>query len=485
MKDIQETGITKNFVSFIKKINYEDIPKKVIENAKLLIMDSFANQIAASTFPIGSMIRNYLKNFDCNEQATVIGYNKKTSCELAAWANATLAHGLDIDGGDKKGIHAHPSCKSLPVSLAVGEYLNASGRDMLTAFILSEEIQIKIGAIVQPSHFKRGFHGTGTFGTFGSCAAAGKLFGLNQEELTYAFGIAGSLVSALAINMGTMTKSLHAGNAAQQGVKAVLLAKEGWKSTDRIIEGRAGFCQSMSDEYFSEAGSASVSKKMYISTLQLGDPWEIDNPGIYFKAYPSCGYMQPGIELAIKMACEHNIDIDNIEEVQLGVDATCVDFAELAGGSEIANDGYQARYNLAAGIAVGLSRGKADIDDFSDEIFKDIKMKELMEKIKFFIAPEIVKNGYTNKGRIIKVNMKDGSEYIGKTELNNDGSMDKTTGERSPSFKMPEDKVKEKFQNLSGRLLSSKESQILYELVNNLENLDNVKEITKIFARDN
>lgn len=480
MKDKKDNEVTKKFVQFIKKIKYEDIPLQVIEKAKLIILDSFANQIAAATFPIGTMIRNYLLNFEGKEQSTVVGFNKKMPCEIAAWANATLAHGLDIDGGDIRGVHAHPSCKSLPVSLAVGEYIKANGKDLLTAFILSEEIQIKIGSIVQPSHFKRGFHGTGTFGVFGSCAAAGKLLNLTEDELVYAFGIAGSLVNALAVNMGTMTKSLHAGNAAQQGIKAVLLAKGGWKSTEQIIEARSGFCQAMSDEYFSEAGRASISKKMFISTLKLGDPWEIENPGIYFKAYPSCGYMQPGIELVIKMAKENDINIDQIEEVQLGVDAMCVDFAELAGGSQIANDGYQARYNLAAGIAVGLSRRSAYIDDFIDEVFRDPGMVKLMKKIRFYIEPEIVKNGYTNKGRIIRIKMKDGSKYVGKTEL----EKNKVIDERSPSFEMPKERIKEKYWSLSGRLLSSKKSEMLYEFVNDLENIDNLIAITEILSNE-
>jgi len=478
MKDKKDNKVTKKFVQFIKKIKYEDIPLQVIEKAKLIILDSFANQIAAATFPIGTMIRNYLQNFMGKEQSTVVGFNKKVPCELAAWANATLAHGLDIDGGDIRGVHAHPSCKSLPVSLAVGEYIKANGKDLLTAFILSEEIQIKIGSIVQPSHIKRGFHGTGTFGVFGSCAAAGKLLNLAEEELVFAFGIAGSLVNALAVNMGTMTKSLHAGNAAQQGIKAVLLAKNGWKSTEQIIEARSGFCQAMSDEFFSEAGSASISKKMFISTLNLGDPWEIENPGIYFKAHPSCGYMQPGIELAIKMTQEYNINIDKIEEVQLGVDAMCVDLAELAGGGQIANDGYQARYNLAAGIAVGLSRRSAGIDDFIDEIFRNPQIVKLMKKIRFYIDPEIVKNGYTNKECIIKIKMKDGAQFVGNTEL----EANKVLNERSPSFKMSKERIKEKYRSLSGRLLSSKKTEMLYELVDNLENIDNLREIAAVLT---
>ena len=469
------SNITKKFVNFIKKVKYENIPPQVVEKAKLLILDSFGNQIAAATFPIGTMMRKYLQNFNGKEQSTVVGFNKKVPCELAAWANATLAHGLDIDGGDLRGVHAHPSSKSLPVSLAVGEYIKANGKKLLTAFILSEEIQIKIGSIVQPSHLKRGFHATGTFSVFGSCAAAGKLLNLTEEELVYAFGIAGSLANGLSINQGTMTKSLHAGNSAQQGVKAVLLAQNGWKSTEQIIEGRSGFCQSMSDEYFSEAGSASISKKMYISTLKLGDPWEIDIPGVYFKVYPSGGYMQSGIELAIKMAQEHDINVDQVKEIQLGVDAISIDLAELCGGGKIANDGYQARYNLAAGISVGLSKRSAGIDDFTDDVIKDPRMIKLMKKVNFYIDPEIVKNGYTNKGCKITITMKDGSKYFGENKSEKNKALD----ERSPAFKMSKDRVEEKYWSLSNRLLSSQKAKLLYQLVNDLENVSNLTDITE------
>jgi len=466
--------VTKNIVKFILKTKYENFPNNVIKKAKLIILDSIANQMAATTFPIGNIIRDYINDFRGDGESTVIGLDRKVPCEIAAWANSTLAHALDIDSGEIRGVNVHPSCKSLPVSLAICEHLGASGKDLLTAFILSDEIQIKIGTIVYPSHRKRGYHPTGTIGVFGSCTAAGKLFGLCEEKFLYAFGIAGSMVGSLGVNIGSMTKSLHAGNAAQQGVKAVLLAQKGWKSNNNIIGARGGFCETLSDEYFSNIGSTIISKKMIITILNLGNPWEIESPGIYFKAYPSCGYLQSGIELAVKMSKKYEINNNQIEEISLGVDATCLDFCQLAGGGEIAKDGYQARYNMSAGVAIGLSRRSAGIDDFTDEIIQSQQIIELMKKTRMYLDPEIAGKGYINGGRIIKIKMKDGTQYTDTIGI------DCNLAEKGPIYRLSEEKVIEKYRNLAKRMLNRREIERLYELITNLEKLDNVKVITDV-----
>jgi len=461
MYAIKEQEFTAALIKFILKINYEDIPEIVLERAKLMVLDNIGVQLAGSSFKIGKIIKEYLEYLGGNKQATVIGLQRKAPCAIAAWANGVLAHALDIDDGDRRGVHSHPSCKSLPAALAVGEYIGVSGKDLLTAFILSTEIQIKVGMLVQPSHFKRGFHGTGTFGVFGAATAAGKLLKLEEKELLYAFGIAGSVTNALCINIATMTKAYHAGNAAEQGVKAALLAKNGWQSSTKIIEGQCGFAQAMSDEFYSNLGNSDILEKMRKIILQLGNQWEIEEPGIYFKAYPSCGYMQHYIDLAIKISKKYNIEIDQIDSVEIGADAISIDLHNLA-GDKIPDDGFHARYNIAAGVAVGLSKRSCDIDLFEDIIFRDQKLRELINKIKT----------YPDSDRIVKVKLKNGKVY---TEI---VRMEKYKNISGPTLELTKEEVYEKFKKSARKKLSQGKVEKLFELINNLEAVTDVKEIT-------
>ena len=137
----------------------------------------------------------------------------------------------------------HPTVPVLAAALAVGEIVECSGSELLDAFIAGFEVECKIAETIKPDHYRRGFHTTGTIGAFGAFAASGRLLGVGELEMRHALGIVASLTSGIRVNFGTMTKPLHAGMAASNGVTASLLANQGFTADKNALDGRWGFME--------------------------------------------------------------------------------------------------------------------------------------------------------------------------------------------------------------------------------------------------
>lgn len=462
-------GATRKLVDFVTDTKFKDIPEEAIERSKLMILDNLGMQLAASTFPLGKIIKDYLKDQGGEKQSTVVGLNTETSCTNAAWANGCLAHGHDMDDGDLKWVHTHPTSKTLPSVLSVGELIKANGRQVLTAFVLGTETQIRVGSAVNPSHFYSGFHATGTIGVFGTVAAAGKLLRLDTDQMLNAFGIAGSAASGLKINYGSMVKCYHAGHAAEQGVKAALLAKKGWKATKKILEGRNGFCEVMSKEY---------AMKKEVVLQDLGEHWDMLDPGIYFKRYPGCGALLTIYGMAISMAKKYDINPDDIASVEVGTDPS-LKVGILVYSSDVEGlptDSYEAKYSLPAAVAIGLIKRKVGIKDFTDEFIQDPKTVNLMNKVKHYIDPAIQKfQDFPVTRQKFKVRMKDGREYFEAIEPSKPRP-------REALQEMTDEEVRAKYRKHAKFVLSEGRVEETIDLVGELEKVHNIRKLTLLVA---
>jgi len=172
--------------------------------------------------------------------ATVIGTTMLASPSNAALANGTAAHALDFDDMCFVSL-AHPSAPLVPACIAAAEPVAASGRAVLDAYFIGFEIEARLGRVMNPRHYERGWHCTSTLGTIGAAAACGRLLGLDASAAARALAIAASEASGLKENFGTMVKPLHAGLAARNGVLAALLAKRGMTASAQALDGAQGF----------------------------------------------------------------------------------------------------------------------------------------------------------------------------------------------------------------------------------------------------
>ena len=230
-----ETRATAAVIDYITHTTLDRFPREAISLAKQCIVDGLGVILAGSTAHGTEIVREYVRAGKEVGEATVLG-GRTFSCRAssAALVNGTAGHALDFDDTQLSsspdrvfGLLTHPTIPPLSASLAIGERLGASGRQILEAYLIGFEVECKMAEAIDPIHYQKGFHSSGTFGTFGAMVSAAKLLGLNADALGHALAIASSMSSGIRLNFGTMTKPLHVGRASQNGVMAAELAAQG------------------------------------------------------------------------------------------------------------------------------------------------------------------------------------------------------------------------------------------------------------------
>jgi 2-methylcitrate dehydratase PrpD len=302
---------TARLAAYVEQLRFDDIPADVVARAKMLTLDFLGSAVRArreadSTPSLLAMLKTL--GLDKGGDVAVVGDSRTYSPAVAALLNGALGHSLDFDD-----THAdsslHPSAPVVPAALAVGEMTGASGRDVMTAIVAGYEVCCRLGNALDPtSHYARGFHPTATAGTFGAAAAAGKLFGLSQQQLISAFGVSGSQAAGslqFLVN-GAWNKRYQVGAAAMNGVIAATLAREGFLGATESIEGKHGLLVGYTDH--ADAAKA---------TAGLGSVYETMKIGV--KPYPSCRYTHAAIETLIAMRRDYNLTPEQVTKVEIGL----------------------------------------------------------------------------------------------------------------------------------------------------------------------
>jgi 2-methylcitrate dehydratase PrpD len=276
--------ITTEVVNFIlkKKPLSANVKNKSIEH----LVDGIGVMLAGSRTKCIEILVDLIHSRSGNHISTLVGFDFKTNPSDAALVNGTSGHVDDYDDTQLStsperiyGLLTHPTVPVLAASLAIGENVECSGKHFLEAFIAGFEVECKLAEAIKPDHYIRGFHTTGTIGSFGACAASSRILELNEEELRHALGITASLSSGIRANFGTMTKPLHAGMAASNGVTACILAKKGFTAEKESLDGKWGYMNIMSD-------GADLDKIFG----KLGNPFSLIFPGASIKIFP-CNQM--------------------------------------------------------------------------------------------------------------------------------------------------------------------------------------------------
>ena len=289
--------ITEKFADFILSTKYEDLPQKVIDQAKLCFLDFLGVTLRGSKTKSAFAVNKVIKE---DNESTIIGHKKATALD-ASLANGIAAHSLDLDDGHRIA-QLHPGACVIPAALALCEAENKDGKELIASMVAGYEIAVSLGILVNPEHRNKGFHSTGTCGTFGAAAAACKSLNLNKEETINALGLAGTQASGLleSDHAGSMGKHLHAGKAAQSGILSALLAKEGFTGASTIIDGKEGFLSAMG--------------KLNIENNKVDlDNFHILN--VYFKKYPVCRHLHSTIDAAIEILDKNDLKAEDIQKI--------------------------------------------------------------------------------------------------------------------------------------------------------------------------
>ena len=231
--------VTDTLARFVAETDYSSISERALANTEMHILDTLGVALAAVSTPVATIAFDYCTRTGGASEASVWGTHLKLSVPMAAFANGLLAHALDYDDWDAYIHVGHPTSMLTAAALSLGEFAGSSGKDLLKAYVLAIEIITKIAANA-PNVQDRGFHSTPVFGSIGAAVAAASLLKLEPERIKAALGIAASGAGGIHRQQGSMVKPFHAGNAARNGVEAVLLAQQGFTADAAIIEAPRG-----------------------------------------------------------------------------------------------------------------------------------------------------------------------------------------------------------------------------------------------------
>ena len=460
------SGVTRAIVDFITTASFDRLPVKVIVEAKRCLIDGFGVVLAGSTVRGSAIVREYVKSASGSSEATVIASEPLAApAALAALANGAAGHAMDYDDTQLSttpdrvfGLLTHPTVPALAASLALGERLGVSGRVFLEAFLTGFEVECKIAEAIDPDHYLRGFHSTGTIGTFGATASAAKLLKLPPAAVAHALGIAASAASGIRVNFGSMTKPLHAGRAAENGIVAAELASRGFTAGDDGLDGEWGFFQVF-------GGGADVTRVM----PTLGKPFSIVDPGVSFKPYPCGSLGHPTMDAMMKLVTSHDVKPEQIERVRVRAGSNILNPLRY----KTARTELEAKFCLPFMMSAIVLRRRAGIREFTDEFVSSAPVQSMMARVETVFDREIEARGFDKIRSIVEVSLKDGRTLVQPSDERYRGG---------PERPFTREELHEKFADCAGLLLPPERIRRALELIESLEQIKNVRELALAMA---
>ena len=352
-----------NISKFISNYRYEQATVESIATVKAALLDFYgvtyrgsgenAPQIALNT--VGEI---FSAKFNFNLKSSVIGTDVKCDILSAAFVNAISAHVLELDDGHR-GAQIHLGAVIFPTAFAISEAYDLTGKEFLEGVIVGYEVGILLGQIVNPEHRNKGFHTTGTIGTFIAGVVASKLLKLDENQTLNALGLCGTQAAGLleSDHGGSMGKVLHAGKAAYNGILSAFLARNGFTGSGTIFEGDEGFLKAMvlDDE------TNDVNDFSFESALK--DIGKVRVRDIYFKKYPFCRHLHSSIDTALKLKASIGEEYDHIENIAVKTYSVAAEHNNFR-----PKNIEELKQSLPYAVAIALVVGEVGIDDIDQLI---------------------------------------------------------------------------------------------------------------------
>lgn len=332
---------------------------------RIYALDTLAVTLAGTVAPSSGPVTRTILAACGKAEATVMGVGKVTSAWDAALANGAFAHALELDDDHRIAV-LHPGAVVVPAALAAAEAEGCSGLTFLRALYVGYEVMCRLGEVFRGSQFHHGVHPTALCGVFGASAAASVAMDLDRDAFVRALGIAGTQASGLTEWRadGSWIKRLHPGRAAQSGVLAARLAREGFTGPATIFEGEGGFFNAFS--YGEPIDPDCMTRALGKDHHALGTA---------IKPYPCCRFEHGAIDLAIA-ANESGITASDVEAANIRIYSTGVLTYHHRPKSAV-----DAQFNVPYGVALGLLRGRVGLSDFTDEAIRDSDVLALCDRV--------------------------------------------------------------------------------------------------------
>ena len=451
---------TQRLARFAVDLNYRAIPAEVINRAKACILDTLAVSLYGSTKPWSRTVSGMMRDLGIRGRSTVLGENWKSQPAQATLANGVMAHAFELDNVRQPGSGVHPGATAFIPAFAMAEEKKADGKALLVAFVAACEVVSRIGVAAGNSLERRGFHAPALTGTFGGAVAAGRLLGLNEQQMVNALGIAGSysggLIEFSRCQEGAMIKRLHLGKAAEGGVTAALLASRGFAGPESVLEGKFGFCRTFSD-----------SPKLSYLTHRLGRNFETLN--ICIKRCACHINAHAPIEALQKLREQICFEPQDIREIVVGGIEKLVTHHAIYQPKDL----MMAQYSIPFCIALSLYFDPTEPDSFDEKTLKDQDILAMMRKIRLHTDREIEQKGWDRAARVT-VDLKNKQRH----------STLVIRFKGTPQNPLSHLEVEDKARKLTRAMLSERRRERLVEAVQRLEKIADVSRIGDLVRVD-
>jgi 2-methylcitrate dehydratase PrpD len=456
---------TSAVVDFIASTSFAEIPPDALDIGRRCIADGIGVILAGSTTAASDILRAYVREDGSRAESTTLGRDSfQTRAASAALVNATSGHAHDYDDTQLStaadrifGLLTHPTIPPLAASLAVGERLGASGRTVIEAFLIGFEVECKIADAIYPTHYKQGFHTSGTIGAFGAAAATAKLLKLDRSQLAHAIGITASMSAGIRVSFGTMTKPLHVGRAAFNGVTAAELAAKGFTAGADALDGQWGF--------FKVTGGGFDAERI---VGVLGKPWTIVSPGVSIKPYP-CGCLgHPTMDAMLTLVSKHDIKPEQIKKIRLRAGSNILNPLRY----KIANTELEAKFCPPFMLSAVALRRKAGVNEFSDEFVRSAPVQAMMRRVETVFDQEIENQGFVRMLSIVEVDLEDGRILTQESGPYRGG----------PERPFTRDELRDKFTECGSLVLPPERLDAIFERIESFEQIGRVSEFTAMLT---
>jgi 2-methylcitrate dehydratase PrpD len=455
-------SIVAELVKNVLETPFERFDPAEVDRARAKLIDVVGCIIGGANAPGCSMLVDLIQEWGGKKEGVMLVHGIRVPLHNAALVNGVMARSYDFEPTgplvDGKSTPAHLSGTTVPTAITVAEHKGVSGKDLLTALILGDDIASRIIA-ASNLNVDSGFDSTGTVNAFGAAAIAGRLMGLNEQQMLNAFGIVLNQFAGTFQNIfdAAHTFKLPQGLSAQAGIFSVALAKKGFTGVKDPLLSRYGYFALYCKSY-----------QLDILTKDLGKHFYMDNT---CKPYPCCRSNHAAIEAVLRLGKSHPIEINDIDEIIVDITPTARDFAVGQPFKIREVPQIDAAFSIQYNVANALLRKDTKLVHFTDEYVRDEKIADMVNKIRLTstTSPE------TPLGAGVKIKMRNGGEYEARVD------MPKGHGVLTPLT--PAEKKAKFFDNVDfSNTIPGDRAEKALGLLERLEEVDDVTEVFKLLV---
>ena len=449
---------TARIARFVVETEFQKMPSEAIKMAKTALLDCLGVALAGSKESSARICAEIARQEHAKEESSVIGQGFKSSAMQAAFANGTAAHALDFDHSFT--LMGQPTAPIIPAIISLGESLGSSGRRCLEAYVAGFETITKLVMSLR-QRSEDGWHPPSSFGSFGAGVACAKLQGLNQSQVETTLGTAASMASGLVCNFGTMSKPLHVGLGARNGVVAAKLAQSGFTANKQAIEARLGF-------YEVFYPGAEPDKR---PLEELGTVYELINSGIRIKPYPCGGLTHPAIDGVLEFKTKIGITAEMVESIDVGVARHTFERIVF----RVPQNGLQGKFSMPYLLARAIIDGRLFLDAFTDSAVRDENVLRLAERVQMRLDPDLQPTALGSRPCKVTIRLRDGRSFSRQ--------IDYAKGSREAP--MTAEELKEKFVGCARQALDDSSIERIIEDVEHLETLQDIRPLCRLLMGAN